>query len=186
MEAIQCPSTYKWIKMWYTYKNRLLLLFSHPVISDSLWPHRLQHSRPPCPLLSPEVCQVHVHCISDAIQPSHPLTPSSLPSIFPSTRDLSNELAVRITWPKYWSFSFSISPSNEYSRLISLTIDWFDLPAVQGTFRSLHYHKLKASILWCSAFFMVQLSQLYITTGKTVALTIQGRQSNVSAFQHIV
>ena len=102
-----------------------------------------------------------------------------LPTIFPSTRDLSNELTVRIRWPKYLSFSFSISPSNECSRLISLTIDWFDLPAVQGTFRSLLHHSLKASILWCSAFFKVQLSQPYTTTGKTTALTIQSRQSNV-------
>ena len=109
-----------------------------------------------------------------------------LPLIFPSTRDLSNELAVRIRWPKNWSFSFSNSPSNEYSKLISLTIDWFDLPALQGTFRSLLHHSLKASILWCFAFFMVQLSQPYMTTGKTTALTIQGRQSNVSAFQHTV
>ena len=82
-----------------------------------------------------------------------------LSSIFPSIRDFSNESAVRIRWPKYWSFNFSISPSSEYSGLISLTIDWFDLLAVQGTLRSLlHHHSLKASILWCSAFFMVQLS----------------------------
>ena len=97
-----------------------------------------------------------------------------LPSIFPSIRDFSNELSVRIRWPKYWCFSFSISPSNEYSGLISLKIDWFDLLAVQGTFRSLpQHHSLKASILWHSAFFMVQLSQLYVTTGNTIALTIQ-------------
>ena len=96
-----------------------------------------------------------------------------LPSIFPSITDFSNELAVHIRWPKYWSFSFSISLSNEYSGLISLKIDWFDLLAVQGTLRSLlQHHSLKASILWCSALFTVQLSQLYMTTGKTTALTI--------------
>ena len=97
-----------------------------------------------------------------------------LPSIFPSITDFSNELAVHIRWPKYWSFSFSISPSNEYSGLISLKIDWFDLLAIQGTFKSLLQHQsLKASILWCSALFTVQLSQLYMTTGKTIALTIR-------------
>ena len=101
----------------------------------------------------------------------HPLF--LLPSIFPRIRDFSNELAVHIRWPKYWSFSFSISLSNEYSGLISLKIDWFDLLAVQGTLRSLlQHHSLKASILWCSALFTVQLSQLYMTTGKTTALTI--------------
>ena len=102
----------------------------------------------------------------------HP--PLLLPTIFPSIRDFYNEPAVRIRWPKYWSFSFSISPSNEYSGLISLKIDWFDLLADQGTFRSLlQHHSLKASILWHSAFFTVQLSRPYVTTVKTVALTIQ-------------
>ena len=97
-----------------------------------------------------------------------------LPLIFPSLRDFSSESAVHIRWPKCWSFSFSIGPSNQYSGLISLTIDWFDLPAVQGNFMSfLQHHSLKATIHWCSAFFMVQLSQPYVTTGKTIALTIQ-------------
>ena len=96
-----------------------------------------------------------------------------LPSIFPSIRDFSNESAVRIRWPKHWSFSFSISPSKEYSRLISLKTDWFDLLAVQGTLRSLHQDQsLKAPILWHSAFFKIQLSQLYVTTGKTITLTV--------------
>ena len=97
-----------------------------------------------------------------------------LPSIFPSTRALSNESALCIRWPKYYSFSFSISPSSEYSGLISFRIDWFDLLVVQGTLKSLlQYHSLKASILWRSLFFlMVQLSHLYMTTGKTIALTI--------------
>ena len=95
-----------------------------------------------------------------------------LPSIFPSIRVFSNESVLHIRWPKYWSFSFSISPSNEYSGLISFRINRFDL-AVQGTLKSLlQHHNLKASILLCSAFFMVQLSHLYMTTGKTTALTI--------------
>ena len=97
-----------------------------------------------------------------------------LPSVFPSIRVFSNESAVYIRWPKYWSLSFSISPSNEYSGLISFRIDWLDLLAVQGTLKSLlQHHSLKASILQHSAFFMVQLSHLYMTTGKTTALTIQ-------------
>ena len=97
-----------------------------------------------------------------------------LPSIFPSIGVFSNKSAIHIKWPKYWSFSFSISPSNEYSGLISFRIDWFDLLAVQGTLKSLlQHHSLKASILWRSAFFMVQLSHPYMTTGKTIAVTIQ-------------
>ena len=89
-----------------------------------------------------------------------------LPSNFPSIRDSSNELALHIRWPKYWSFDFSISPSNEYSGLISFMVDWFDFLAVQGTLKNLfQHHSLKASILQCSAFFMVQLSNLYMTTG---------------------
>ena len=110
-----------------------------------------------------------------------------LPSIVPSTRDVSNELSVHIRWPKYWSFSFSSSPSNEHSGLISFKIDWFDSLAIQGTFRSfLQHHSSKASILWCSAFFMVQLSLPYVTTGKTIVLTIQTFVGRVSAFQHTV
>ena len=96
-----------------------------------------------------------------------------LPSIFPSIRVFFNESAIRIGWPKYWSFSFSISPFNEYSGLISFRIDWFDLLAVQGTHKSLlQHHSSKASILWHSAFFMVQFSHPYMTTGKPIALTI--------------
>ena len=95
-----------------------------------------------------------------------------LPSIFPSIRVFSNESVFRIRWPKYWSFSFSISPSNEYSGLTSIRIDWFYLLAVQAILKSLlQHHSLKASILWCPAFFMVQLSHPYMTTGKTIALT---------------
>ena len=97
-----------------------------------------------------------------------------LSSVFPSIRVFSSELALRIRWPKYWSFSFSISPSNEYSGLISFRTDWLDLLAVQGTLKSLlQLHSSKASILWHSSFFMVQLSHPYVTTGKTVALTRQ-------------
>ena len=95
-----------------------------------------------------------------------------LPSIFPSIRVFSNESALHIRWPKSWSFNFSISPSNEYSGLISFRIDWLDLLAVQGTLKSLlQHHSSKASILWLSAFFIVQLSHPYMTTGKTIALT---------------
>ena len=100
----------------------------------------------------------------------HPLL--LLPSIFPSIRVFSNESVLPIRWPKYWSFSFSISPSNEYSGLISLRIDWLDLLAVQGTLKSLlQHHSSKASILWCSVLFIVQLSYPYMTTGKTIALS---------------
>ena len=101
--------------------------------------------------------------------------PSSLlRSIFPRIRNFSNESAIRIRWPKYWSFSYSISPSNECSGLISHKIDWFDLLAVQGTLMSLlQHHSLKISTLWHSAFFKVQQSQPYVTTGKTIALTIR-------------
>ena len=96
-----------------------------------------------------------------------------LPSIFPSIRVFSNESVLRIRWPKYWSFSFNISPSKEYSGLISFRMDWLDLLAVQGTLKSLlQHHSSKASLLWHSAFFMVQLSHLYMTTGKTTALTV--------------
>ena len=102
----------------------------------------------------------------------HPLF--LLPSIFPSIRVFSNESALRIRWPKYWGFSFNISPSNEHPGLISFRMDWLDLLAVQGTLKSpLQHHSSKASILLCSAFFIVQLSHPYMTTGKTIALTRQ-------------
>jgi len=100
----------------------------------------------------------------------HPLL--LLPSIFPSIKVFSNESALHIRWPKYWSFSFNISPSNEHLGLNSFRMDWLDLLAVQGTLKSLlQHHSSKASILWCSAFFIVQLSYSYMTTGKTIALT---------------
>ena len=144
-------------------------------MSDSLQPHGLQHSRLLCSSLSPGLCPTHVHWVGDAIQPSHPLSPLSLlPSIFPGFRVFSDESALYIRWPKYWSFNFSINPCNEYSGLISFKIDWFDLLAVQGTLKSLlHHHNLKALILWCSAFFFVQLSHPSMTTRKSIALTIR-------------
>ena len=118
----------------------------------------------------PELAQTHVHWVSDAIQPSHPLSFSSLPAF--SFRVFSSELAFLITWLKYWSFSFSISPSNEYSGLISFRIGWFYLFAVQGTLKSLlQCHSSKASILWHPAFLIVQLTHPYMTTGNTIALT---------------
>ena len=122
----------------------------------------------------PEFTQTHVHWVSDAILPSHPLLSSSLlSSIFPSIRVFSNQSALRIRWPKYSSFSFNISPSNEHPGLISFRVNWMDLLTVQGTLRSLlQHHSSKASILWCSAFFRVQLSHPYVTTGKSIALTI--------------
>ena len=117
--------------------------------------------------------QTHVHWVGDAIHNlifCHPLL--LLPSIFPSIRVFSNESDLRIRWPKYWSFSFSISPSNEYSGLFSFRIDWFDLLAVQGTLKSLlQHHSSKASILQHSAFFIVQLLHPYMTTGKILSLT---------------
>ena len=121
----------------------------------------------------PEFTQTHVHWVSDAIQPSHPLYPLLLlPSTFPSIRVFSNESALRIRWPKYWSFSFNISPSNKHPGLISFRMDWLDLLAVQGTLKSLlQHHTSKASILQCSAFFVVQLSHPLMTTGKNIALT---------------
>ena len=117
-----------------------------------------------------ELTQTHVHRVGDAIQPSHPLSSAFPPaSIFPSIRVFSNESVLR-RWAKYWSFSFNISPSNEYSGLISFRMNWLGLLAVQGTLKSLQHHSSKASILWRSAFFIVQLSHPHMTTGKTIAL----------------
>ena len=120
-----------------------------------------------------EFAQTHVHesvMLSNHLILCHPFLP--LPSIFPNIRVFSNKSALHIRWPKYWSFN--ISPSNEYSGLISFTSDWFDLLAVQGTLKSLlQHHSSKASILQHSAFFMLQLSHAYMTTGKTIPLIIQ-------------
>ena len=121
----------------------------------------------------PELAQTHVHGVSDAIQPPYPVVPLLLlPSVFSSIRVFSNESVLRIRWPKYWGFSFIISPSNAYSGLISFRMDWLDLLAVQETLNSLlQHHSSKVSILRHSAFFTVQLSHPYTTTGKTIALT---------------
>ena len=137
-------------------------------MSDSLQPHGLQHIMPPCPSSNPGAYQTHFHWVGDAIQPFHPLLLP--PSIFP--RVFSSESVLHIRWPKLWSFSFSISPSNEYSGLISFRMDWWDLLTVQGTLKSLlQHHSSKPTILWHSALFIVQLSHPYMTTWKTIALT---------------
>ena len=149
----------------------MLLLFSCSILSDLLRPNELQHARLPCPLSSPKICLNS--CPMESVMPSyhfilcHPLL--LLASIFPSIRVFSNESG----WPKYWSFSFSTSPSNEYSGLISFRIDWLDLLAVQGALKNLlQHHSSKASVLQCSAFFMVQILHPYMTTRKTIALSI--------------
>ena len=148
--------------------------FSCSVVSDSLQPHGLQHTRLPCPSPAPWACSNS--CPSSWwCHPKHlilcpPLL--LLPSVFPSIRVFSNESVLRIKWSEYCSFGFSISPSIEYSGLISFRMDWLDLLAVQGTLKSLlQHHSSKASILQCSAFFIVQLSHPYMTTRKTIALT---------------
>ena len=160
----------------------VLLLFNHSVMSNALQPYGLQHIRPPCPLLSPWPCSNS--CSLSRVMPSNHLVlccPLLFPpSIFPSIRAFSSESGLPIRWPKYWSFSFSISPSNEYSRLISFWMDWLDLRAVQGTLKSLlQHHSSKASILQHSAFFVVQHSHPYISTGKTIALPIRTFVSKV-------
>ena len=136
-------------------------------MSDYFWPHGEMTGLPVHHQL-PEFTQTHLHWVRDAIQPSHPLSSPSPPSsIFPSIRVFSNELVLHIRWPKYWSFNFSFSLSNEYSGLISFTMDWLNLLAVQGNLKSLlQHHSSKASILWLSAFFIVQLSHPYMINGK--------------------
>ena len=147
--------------------------FSYSVVFDFLWPNELQHARPPCPSPTPRVppnsCPSSWWCHRTI---SSSVFPFLLPLIFASIRVFSNESAICMSWPKYWNFSFSISPSNEHSGLISSRMDWLDLLAVQGTLKSLlQHHSSKASILLHSAFFTVQLSHPYMTTGKTIALT---------------
>ena len=147
--------------------------FSHWVMSDCLWHHGLQHARLPCPSPTPRAysntCPSHPWC--------HPIISSSVIHFsshlqsFPASES-SSESVLRISLPKYWSFSFSISSSYEYSGLISFRMDWLDLLAIQGTLRNLlQHHNSKASILWHSAFFIVQLSHPHMTTGKIIALT---------------
>ena len=148
--------------------------FSHSVVTNSLPPHEPQHTRPPCPSPTPGV---HSDSMSiESVMPSSHLILCHLllflPPIPPSIRVFSNESTLRMRWPKYWSFSFSIIPSKETPGLISFRMDWLDVLAVQRTHNSLlQHHSSKASILRRSAFFTVQVSHLYMTTGKTIALT---------------
>ena len=151
----------------------LLFSFSHWVVSTLYDPTGDSTTGFPVLHCLPELAQTHVHWLGDAIQPSHPLlSPSPLAFNLSQHSVFSSESVLCIRWPKYWSFSFNISASSEYSRLISFRMDWFYLLAVQGTLKSLlQHHSSKASILLCSAFFIVQLSHPYMTTGKTIALT---------------
>ena len=139
--------------------------FRLSVVSDSLRPHGLQYSRLPCPSPTPRACPNS--CPFESVMPSNHLIlcrPLLPPSIFPSIRVFSNESVLRIRWPRYWSFSFSISPSNEYSGLTSSRMDWLDLLTVQGTLKSLlQHHSSKASILRHVALFIVQFSHPYMT-----------------------
>ena len=158
----------------YTYIYSCLYVLLYSIVSDSLRSHGLKHTRFLCPPLSARICSnscpLSQRCYLNGLIHSLPLL--LLPSIFPRIRVFFNESALRIRRRNYWSFS--ISPSNEYSGLISFRIDWFDLFVVQGTLKSLlQNHSLKVLILRCSAFFMVQLSHLYITTEKTIVVTIQ-------------
>ena len=158
-------------KEWDTTEATSLVRFSCSVVSDSLRPRGLQHTRLSWPSPTLRACSNSCHQVGDAIQPSHLLSSPS-PPVFnlSSIRVFSNESVLHIRWPKYWSFSFSISPSN--SGLISFRMDWLDLLAVQGTLQSLlQHHSSKASFLWHSAFFTVQLLYPVMTPGKTIALT---------------
>ena len=170
----------------------LINSFKKIVVAQSLshvwFCNPMECNTPSFPVLHclPDFAQTHVHWVSDAIQPSHPLFPllnlSQYQGLFQWVSSLHQV-------EKYWSFSFSVSPSSENSGLISFGIDWFDLLAVQRTLKSLlQYHSLKASILWCSAFFMIQFSHTYMTTKKTHSLdyTYLCHQSNVSTFQYAV
>ena len=160
--------------------------FNPSVVSDSLWPHEPQHARPPCPSPTPRVhpnpCPLSQWCHPTILSSVVPFP--SCPQSFSASGSFP-ESALLIRWPKYWSFSYNISSSNEHPGLISFRMDWLDLLAVQGTLKSLlQHHSSKASIILCSAFFIVQLSHPYMTTGKTIALTRWTFlwQSNVSAF----
>ena len=148
--------------------------FSRSVVSDSLQPHEPQDARPPCPITNswspPKPMSIELVMPSNRLILCHPLL--LLSSIFPSVRVFSNESALCIRWPKYWGFNINISPSNEHLGLMSFRMAWLHLLVVQGTLKSLlQHHNSKISILRCSAFFIVQLSHPYMTTGKTIALT---------------
>ena len=164
--------------------------FSQSVMSDSLQPHGLQHARPPCPIANSQsllkLMSIELVMPSNHLILCHHLL--LLPSIFPSIRVFSNESALHIRWPKFWSFSFNISYSSEHSGPVSFRMDWLDLLAVQGTLKSpLQHHSSKASILPCLAFFIVQISHPYMTTGKNIALTRQTFVGKVmSAFEYAV
>ena len=154
--------------------NIISVQFSHSVVSDSATPWTAARQASLSIINSRSLLKL---MSIKSVMPSNHLILCHLflllPSIFPSIRVFSKESVLGIRWPKYWSFSFSISPSNEYSRLISFWMDWLGLLVAQGTLKSLlQHHSSKASVLWCSFFFMVQLSHLYITTGKTIALTL--------------
>ena len=171
--------------LWHPFTQHLLFSdccsLVQGIVSDSLWPHGLEHARLPCPSPSPGAglnsCLLSQWChptISSSVIPF-----SSCLQSFPASGSF-NESALRIRWPKYWSFSFNISPSSEYSGMISFRMDWLDLLAVQQTLKSLiQHHSSEASILQCPAFFRFQLSHPYMTTGKTIALTIQNFVSQV-------
>ena len=163
--------------------------FSCSAMSNSLRPHGLQHARPPCPSQTPRVLlklmSIELVMPSNNLILCHPLL--LLPSIFPSIRVFSEESVLHIRWPKYWSFSFNISPSNQHPGLISCRMDCLDFLAVQETLKSLlQHHSSKASILRRLAFFTVQLSHPYMTPGKTIALTRQTFVGNVSAFEYAI
>ena len=176
-----CPNHVRYQSLW-VMTDTLLLSYSVSCLACcsviksclTLRPHELQHTRLPCPLLSPSLLK---RISIESVMPSNHLIWGYplllLPSIFSSIRVFSNESALRISKLKYWSFSCSISPSNEYSGVIYFRVDWFDL-AVQVTLNSLlQHHSSKASILWHLTFLMVQLSHPYMTTGKTITLTRQ-------------
>ena len=166
---------YTHLHLWttITYMSQSVQSFSHVWLFVTLWTAAYQASLSITNSWSLlKLMSIASVMLSNCFILCHPLL--LLPSIFSSIRVFSNESVLRIRWPKYWSFSFSISPSNEYSGLISIRMDWLDLLAVQGTLKSLlQHHSSKASIFWLSAFFIVQLSHPYMTTGKTIALTRQ-------------
>ena len=176
--AVSLPGNLRWEKAqgdWVQAHESASVQFSSVPQSRLTLCDPMNHSTPGVPVHHQfvEFTQTHAHRVSDAIQPPHPLSSPSPPAPNPpSIRVFSNESTLCMRWPKYWSFSFNISPFNEHPGLISFRMDWLDLLAVQGTFKSLlQNHSPKASILWYSAFFTVQLSHPYVTTGKTIAFT---------------